>query len=34
MQFQATAHAERAQSVPLEKGSRKGYDYTASIFSN
>src|SRR3989344_8597733 len=29
MQFQATTHAERAKSVPLEKGSRKGYDYTA-----
>ena len=29
MQFQATTHAERAQSVPLEKGSRKGYDYAA-----
>ena len=29
MQFQATTHAERAQSLALEKGSRKGYDYTA-----
>ena len=29
MQFQATTHAERAKSLALEKGSRKGYDYTA-----
>src|SRR3989344_5987248 len=28
-QFQATTHAERAKSLALEKGSRKGYDYTA-----
>ncbi|OGG69819.1 hypothetical protein A3F27_00795 [Candidatus Kaiserbacteria bacterium RIFCSPHIGHO2_12_FULL_53_13] len=33
MQFQATTHAERAKSgLPLEKGSRKGYDYTANSF--
>ena len=32
MQFQATTHAERAKSLALEKGSRKGYDYTAIGF--
>jgi len=31
MQFQTTTHAERAKSLALEKGSRKGYDYTAFV---